>query len=593
MDTLPLEVILHILSYCTPNDIAHVSQASQKLLQICRTDSLWQAHCHDRFRVRRFTPSTELPTFYQLYTRLLRHYGYLLGFWMSLESWRGAFIQVSWNEHLNRLDGERLWPKNRLTNSYHNYSLLPGVFVNDIDCAIERELIFHVSIPPDASNPVVTCLEAEPRRIINFLEQANLSMFIAASAASVGQITQDKLTQYDAKNLETWFLGNALNELSVWRSSLDFPSQLPMPDTPLCFNLLNHGTRTKYLQLPLHILNPPPTTSQDPTMIAPHYGLYAGSYGPHGVEFLLVKEHYTENPLASRRTKVMAHKVTGDRNVPRGQLSWMSNLHDPIRIAEEQEFRGSNVYEGMGQVAFDGFINNSLIPGALILCSPTKLAFAWEDLAHITIYRRFSRTAIASLFARSRICNFGMLRFTRASAILRNGTRRSTPQAILTAHVTITTSARRLPSIEKRPPYLLYGVIGVSLWAGVIAGTTNYQRLNSSVVDGTLFTVRYNDHVQELLGAHVDYADKWPWISGTVNNLKGKVDIRFWVKGDRGVRGRVHFAANRVGSQWKTQEFTLTTEGPDTQCINIITPLLSDVGAPIIQTNDGIVVDGM
>lgn len=96
---------------------------------------------------------------------------------------------------------------------------------------------------------------------------------------------------------------------------------------------------------------------------------------------------------------------------------------------------------------------------------------------------------------------------------------------------------RELP---KPPPpskrrWLWTGIgVGAVVWAVGLGAALNHQRLSSSVVHGTLFMVRYDPRVIALVGDHVDYADSWPWISGTVNHLKGKIDIGFDVKGSTG-----------------------------------------------------------
>lgn len=77
--------------------------------------------------------------------------------------------------------------------------------------------------------------------------------------------------------------------------------------------------------------------------------------------------------------------------------------------------------------------------------------------------------------------------------------------------------------------------MGGALWIAGLAAALNYQRLSSSVVTGTLFMVRYDPRVTQLLGDKIDYADKWPWITGTVNHLKGKVAIAFDVASENGI----------------------------------------------------------
>ena len=115
-------------------------------------------------------------------------------------------------------------------------------------------------------------------------------------------------------------------------------------------------------------------------------------------------------------------------------------------------------------------------------------------------------------------------------------TRTWSVQAKRLAHKT-TVVERELPRIntKSRIPYYIGGaLVGSLVWVGVLGTALNYQRLSSSVVTGTLFMVRYDPRVIGLLGDKIDYADKWPWITGTVNHFKGKVCIAFDVASANG-----------------------------------------------------------
>ncbi|KAF8957079.1 hypothetical protein BGZ46_002265 [Entomortierella lignicola] len=117
----------------------------------------------------------------------------------------------------------------------------------------------------------------------------------------------------------------------------------------------------------------------------------------------------------------------------------------------------------------------------------------------------------------------------------------------------------QLPNVKSRTPlYILLGILGVSFWAGSLAVAANHQRQGTSIVRGTLFNVKFDTKAQELLGDNIDFTNKsWPWISGTVAHLKGRVDIEYQVRGDK-AEGRVHFVAVRPVKQWITTDFTLT-----------------------------------
>ncbi|KAF9959042.1 hypothetical protein BGZ72_010383 [Mortierella alpina] len=124
----------------------------------------------------------------------------------------------------------------------------------------------------------------------------------------------------------------------------------------------------------------------------------------------------------------------------------------------------------------------------------------------------------------------------------------------------------QLPNVANRTPlYILLGVLGASFWAGSIAVAANHQRQGTSIVRGTMFNVKFDTKAQKLLGNNIDFTNpSWPWISGTVAHLKGRVDIEFQVKGDK-AEGRVHFVAVRPAKQWVTTDFTLTM--PDGTCV--------------------------
>ena len=65
-------------------------------------------------------------------------------------------------------------------------------------------------------------------------------------------------------------------------------------------------------------------------------------------------------------------------------------------------------------------------------------------------------------------------------------------------------------------------------------GIFNYQKLNSSIVTSSLYALRTHEVAREILGDEIYFAYKVPWIWGTINQLHGKINIQFWVKGTKG-----------------------------------------------------------
>lgn len=121
---------------------------------------------------------------------------------------------------------------------------------------------------------------------------------------------------------------------------------------------------------------------------------------------------------------------------------------------------------------------------------------------------------------------------------------------------------RSLPTIKSNTPkFITYAALGIGFWIGAISLAYNYQRQATGIVASTLFSVQQNDTAKRLLGGEIAYASKWPWIHGHINQLQGKVDIRYKVKGAERA-GMVEFASRRPTpkSEYEIIKFDLVTD---------------------------------
>ena len=111
-----------------------------------------------------------------------------------------------------------------------------------------------------------------------------------------------------------------------------------------------------------------------PTRTRPWRGIWVGDYSGHGPEFLLILQVPDVDPLPpdgptpptqddeDRRIysgELLAIKLTGDPNVPRGECSFMADLEPTnfVRTADEAPFRGARIVRSMGHIAATGFQN--------------------------------------------------------------------------------------------------------------------------------------------------------------------------------------------------------------------------------------------
>lgn len=89
----------------------------------------------------------------------------------------------------------------------------------------------------------------------------------------------------------------------------------------------------------------------------------------------------------------------------------------------------------------------------------------------------------------------------------------------------------------------------------------NYQKMSSPVVSSTLYALRTNAEAREALGDEVYFKHQIPWIHGEMNQLHGRIDIWFSVRGSKG-EGVMRFASNRPTSKgfFTTTEWSLTMD---------------------------------
>ncbi|CAG8491690.1 3359_t:CDS:2 [Funneliformis mosseae] len=112
-------------------------------------------------------------------------------------------------------------------------------------------------------------------------------------------------------------------------------------------------------------------------------GIWVGDYGSHGIEFILFREDDISGYL-------IATKITGDINVPRGEISWRCNLKDQVRICDEKEWNGKVSYRAKTKVAFEGFRNPDEIDSEVIVITYDKLVVYWYDLSEMATFVRVS-----------------------------------------------------------------------------------------------------------------------------------------------------------------------------------------------------------
>ncbi|KAJ5966135.1 hypothetical protein N7481_012849 [Penicillium waksmanii] len=120
---------------------------------------------------------------------------------------------------------------------------------------------------------------------------------------------------------------------------------------------------------------------------------------------------------------------------------------------------------------------------------------------------------------------------------------------------------RELPSLNKSRGWLYSLPIFIVATGAGILGIFNYQKSSSSIVNSTLYALRTSTQARDILGDEIYFAQQIPWISGEMNQLHGRIDISFWVKGTK-TQGKMRFRSIRPDrmSFFRTEVWSLETE---------------------------------
>lgn len=156
-----------------------------------------------------------------------------------------------------------------------------------------------------------------------------------------------------------------------------------------------------------------------PTKAKPFRGIWVGDYSGHGCEFLLItqpddddddldngldldriqrEDGETEEDFERRwneevvyRGSLQAVKLSGDPNVPRGEITFRAadiGKGGYIGTCRDAPFAGVRMVRSEGHIASTGFVQDKFIDSQLLMISPDRLAQYWIEWGHISFFER-------------------------------------------------------------------------------------------------------------------------------------------------------------------------------------------------------------
>ncbi|KAI5818095.1 hypothetical protein BZA77DRAFT_278381 [Pyronema omphalodes] len=366
----PPELILTILSHLDGYSLAHISSTCRTLYEISSTESLWSKFSAPQLLIKSPRPYRSWKDLY----RVLHPYLYLgIQLWWLDKSWIGQLaasqydpvdgkIKIKFLTHVLPDDYESsvtLESSVSLEESLESLESSESSGLSAIEFHLNETLI---ELPPTVG-PYTTQIQRmrklEDPATEGVCLQSPLDiqqrqgiwppMTIPANGRTSGsnlnsRVLLDNVVKISVEKWHNWNISKhkiaAVIERGLWITTRELIGDSSMESL---------------------------------TSASPWSGIWAGDYGPHGIELLLF---YSTTEKCSRtgneRLALRAVKLTGDPHVPRGEISFLvPDLRKTVDggvnggvdggVYGGVNSRKMNISAAMGQIADIGFINRKFI----------------------------------------------------------------------------------------------------------------------------------------------------------------------------------------------------------------------------------------
>ncbi|KAF7117897.1 hypothetical protein CNMCM5793_007228 [Aspergillus hiratsukae] len=430
---LPAELLHQILSYLSATDLAQVSATCRSLAEHAANDLLWADLLNAYLLPFKLQSPTPFGSFRELYAAY--HPCWFIPqhkIWFSDTEHTGNLILARYDPRRGVIEAYRVIAERR-SRHFQVWESNPDVMVQPFDPKVSLWLDDPVLLLKKNHGRLPRYLHSETRMPMAIETQHVFNAFSLCSSESPA-VDPDK----------QWPPPTIPSEHRVYRDMEwdQHPRRLA--------NMSEHAFRIRRwahfrLGMPMFTAGRSETLSTyatldprlyTPTREKPYQGIWVGDYSAHGCEFLLFLQRDTPDPLCEngvdveqspdhpeslgalagenqdgesssdepelgdeiiQKGSLEAIKLTGDPNVPRGQISFAAPDIGPggiVRVAEEALFRGSRIVRSKGHVAGLGFRDDTFIPAQLILISTDCVALYWEAMGHMSYFKRLDIDAL-------------------------------------------------------------------------------------------------------------------------------------------------------------------------------------------------------
>ncbi|KAF4157253.1 hypothetical protein CNMCM6936_001211 [Aspergillus lentulus] len=372
---LPAELLHQILSYLSATDLAQVSQTCHSLAEHAANELLWAdlVNAYLPFKIHDPSPFESFRDLYAAY-----HPCWFIPqhkIWFSDTEHTGNLILARYDPRRGVIEAYRVIAERR-SRPFQVWESNPDVMVQPFDPKVSLWLDDPVLLLKNNHGRLPRYLHGETRMPMAIETQHVFNAFSLCSSESPPNLPVDPDKQWPPPTIPS--------EHRVYRDMEAQWSDWDQHPRRLA-NMSEHAFRIRRwahfrLGMPMFTAGRSETLSTyatldprlyTPTKEKPYQGIWVGDYSAHGCEFLLFLQRDRDDEASgssdepetgpdeiAQKGSLEAIKLTGDPNVPRGQISFIAPDIGPggvVRVAEETLFRGCRIVRSKGHVAGLGF----------------------------------------------------------------------------------------------------------------------------------------------------------------------------------------------------------------------------------------------
>ncbi|XP_056000497.1 F-box only protein 31-like [Ostrea edulis] len=382
--SLPPELLTRILEEVPGKDLLNVCTSCKQLRDIVYVDSVWQRKCEEEYKFKSIDGWNM--SYRDLYNKVLRQYGDIVGLWWRDFTYYGGLLQVKYD-----------------SGCIKGIELLAPVSPY-VDRPLRRKTLFTISLSSSGGLKVVSV--------------HNASCSERPCSVHMKDETKRKILEYEVEPETDESVNQNVNggqDIVLWmEEELNLDGAMDMYYN--CYfkrGIAYLSSRHHYRWTPLEI----PKARIDVPIQA---GLFKGTYSAHGIEILSLAYN-------DEKTEVTATKITGDPNIPATKVSVKADLTSPLvftldeqehlRTLEEasqphtehplpdsQPFKiPEDCYDrdiedipktcsfrcnAKGQISATGYTNPSFSRGHFVVFDENRFGMVWIELHSFSIYAR-------------------------------------------------------------------------------------------------------------------------------------------------------------------------------------------------------------